>query len=71
MPRGDGTGPLGKGAGTGRCMGGGQGRGGGFRLGPEGYCVCTSCGEKVPHTVGVPCTSIVCPKCGSPMTRAT
>ena len=37
--------------------------------GPEGYCVCPSCGEKLPHKRGVPCLSIKCPKCDTPMER--
>jgi len=65
MPRGDGTGPRGGGGGRGR----GAGRGGPQSAGPGGFCVCPSCGERVPHTRGVPCTSVKCPKCGQPMTR--
>lgn len=37
--------------------------------GPEGYCVCSSCGEKVKHVVGNPCNKQKCPKCGTRMTR--
>jgi hypothetical protein len=71
MPRGDGTGPQGKGPRTGRGMGGqgGRGLGGGYGAGPGGNCVCPKCGEKVTHQVGTPCYEIACPKCGSPMTR--
>jgi hypothetical protein len=73
MPRGDGTGPFGGGPGTGRGMGGGGGRGrmGGNRpgAGPGGYCICPSCGEKVPHQAGSPCYNLTCPKCGSRMVR--
>lgn len=75
MPRGDGTGPMGKGPGTGRGRGMGQGRGMGRMgdnrpgAGPSGFCVCPSCGEKVTHQVGTPCYSIKCPKCGTRMTR--
>ena len=74
MPQGDGTGPLGQGPGTGRGMGRGFGLGRGHRkipsaTGPAGYCVCPSCGHKVPHTAGQPCNQIQCPKCGNPMTR--
>lgn len=56
----------------GRGLGQGGGRGrqpGGFGLGPDGNCVCPSCGEKVPHQRGVPCYEAECPKCGSRMTR--
>ncbi len=46
----------------------GQGRGGPRQgLGPVSFCVCPKCGARVPHTPGVPCTSIKCPKCGTPM----
>jgi hypothetical protein len=75
MPRGDGTGPTGKGPGTGRGKGMGQGRGMGRMsgnrpgAGPSGACVCPSCGAEVPHKVGTPCYSIKCPKCGAKMVR--
>ena len=74
MPRGDGTGPAGAGAGTGtgRGRGGqGQGRMGGNKAGagPSGDCVCSQCGERVPHRVGTPCYKINCPKCGAKMAR--
>ena len=47
------------------------GRSGGDKpgSGPEGNCVCTSCGYTTPHTVGQPCNQRVCPKCGARMTR--
>ncbi len=68
MPNGAGRG-MGRGAGRG--AGGGAGRGFGRRggLGPGGFCVCPSCGEKVPHKPGVPCQTVSCPKCGTPMVR--
>ncbi len=73
MPRGDGTGPLGQGPGTGRGMGqsGGRGRMDGTKpgAGPSGNCVCPSCGTKVPHGRGVPCYNASCPKCGAKMVR--
>ncbi|MBN2032224.1 MAG: hypothetical protein JW836_03030 [Deltaproteobacteria bacterium] len=72
MPRGDGTGPRGQGAGTGRGMGGGRGargRQGGFGAGPGGDCVCPSCGQRATHQTGIPCYEQKCPKCGTPMTR--
>jgi len=49
----------------------GRGRMGGFGLGPGGFCVCTNpnCRFVMPHQRGVPCYSLICPKCGSPMTR--
>ncbi len=83
MPGGDGTGPFGGGPGTGRGMGRGGGRGrmparrnfsgggGGNRpgAGPGGDCICSGCGQRVPHQPGVPCYSVNCPKCGSKMAR--
>lgn len=69
MPRGDGTGPVGRGPGTGGGRGRGGGRMGGFAAGPGGYCICPACGTKVPHQLGVPCNQIKCPKCGMQMTR--
>ena len=75
MPRGDGTGPGGRGPGTGRGegsgQGGGRGRQGGNRpgAGPEGQCVCPGCGEKISHQAGVPCYQVKCPKCGQQMIR--
>lgn len=66
MPFGDGTGPPG-GGGRGRGMG--RGRRGGRGLGPGGYCVCPSCGARVPHKLGAPCYSVSCPKCGTKMVR--
>ncbi len=59
MPQRDGSGSY----------GGGGGRGGGFGGGTGGKCVCTSCSHALPHTRGVPCTQIKCPKCGSLMVR--
>jgi hypothetical protein len=73
MPRGNGTGPLGQGAGTGRGAGRGgrAGRGGGqFAAGPGGECVCPSCGFRGPHIAGQPCNQQNCPKCGTIMTRS-
>lgn len=62
MPGRDGTGPAGPGGGGGRM-------GGPFRAGPEGYCECPKCKTRVKHDRATPCTSMKCPKCGSPMTR--
>ena len=80
MPFGDGTGPLGQGPGTGRglgrCRGGRRrifpARGGSgirFGAGPGGNCICPSCGRRVLHTPGVPCSTIQCPDCGARMVR--
>ena len=78
MPRGDGTGPPGGGgSGTGKRGGGkfwggtGQGKMGGTRpgAGPQGYCVCPSCGARVPHQAGAMCSDLSCPNCGARMVR--
>lgn len=62
---------FGRGRGAGRGQGPGAGRGRGQRggLGPTGNCVCPSCGTKVAHQAGTPCTAVKCPKCGTPMMR--
>jgi predicted Fe-Mo cluster-binding NifX family protein len=73
MPRGFGmgSGRGGGGRGQGRGRGQGAGRmGGAFAAGPGGFCVCPNCGEKAPHAAGQPCIQMVCPKCGTPMTRS-
>lgn len=64
MPNLDGTGPTGAGPRTGRGRGmtrPGQG------LGGSADCICPKCGEKTPHTRGIPCSNTNCPKCGAPM----
>ena len=45
MPNKDGTGPFGQGPIAGREIGR-QGKIGGMRSGPGGYCVCPKCGER-------------------------
>jgi predicted Fe-Mo cluster-binding NifX family protein len=68
MARGSGMGP---GGGRRRGAGSGRGRmGGPLAAGPGGSCVCPQCGEKLPHSVGQPCSQMACPKCGATMTRA-
>ncbi|MDD8016137.1 MAG: hypothetical protein PHX45_10635 [Acidobacteriota bacterium] len=52
------------------ARGGGLGRMGGGGLGVGGSCVCPSCGNRIPHSLGVPCVRVSCPKCGAKMTRA-
>ncbi len=61
MPNRDGTGP----AGRGRGLRGNAGRG----IGAGGYCICPKCGYRIRHTAGVPCTSLKCPKCKTPLVR--
>ena len=58
-----------QGGGRGQGRGGGRGRMGGRGLGPSGYCVCPSCGTKVPHRRGIPCYQTTCPRCGAKMNR--
>jgi predicted Fe-Mo cluster-binding NifX family protein len=72
MPRGFGMGGRrGGGQSQGRGMGRGFGRmGGPAAAGPGGFCICSKCGEKVPHAAGQPCIQVVCPKCGGAMTRS-
>jgi hypothetical protein len=71
MPMKDGRGPRGGDRGMGPAPGAGIGRMGGAKpgSGPSGNCLCQRCGEKVPHTRGVPCSSQACPRCGSALTR--
>jgi hypothetical protein len=64
MPRGDGTGPP-----RSPAERGGRMKGNKPGMGPGGYCVCPSCGEKVSHKVGTPCYNLSCPKCGTRMVR--
>lgn len=62
MPGRNGTGPLGQGKGR------GLGRGI-SNAGPEGMCVCPSCGHEEPHVRGQPCNLKKCSKCNTLMTR--
>jgi hypothetical protein len=71
MPFGNKMGRYESGSGTGQGLGRGRGRGRmcGKGLGPDGNCVCPSCGTVVQHQQGVPCFQLKCPKCGAKMTR--
>jgi len=60
-------GDFGRGEGRGYHQGGGRNKGGSFGVG--GFCVCSKCGEKLPHERGVKCTTLKCPKCGHTMVR--
>ena len=57
------------GGGQGLGRGGGRGRNKGGAFGPGGFCVCSKCGEKIPHQQGVKCTKLRCPKCGHTLVR--
>ncbi|MCU0557421.1 MAG: dinitrogenase iron-molybdenum cofactor biosynthesis protein [Desulfobacterales bacterium] len=62
-------GGMGRGGGRGMGRGGGRRGGGGFGAGPGGDCVCPACGERAPHSPGIPCFEAHCPKCGAAMIR--
>lgn len=59
------------GAGHGRVheTGGGHGKNKGGAFGPDGNCICSKCGTKVPHQRGVKCATVKCPDCGHAMIR--
>lgn len=38
-------------------------------MGAGGACICPKCGEKIPHSRGVPCQEERCPECGAKMLR--
>ena len=57
------------GQGPGFGFGGGRGRNKGGAYGTGGFCICTKCGEKIPHQRGLKCTSLKCPECGHTMIR--
>jgi len=38
--------------------------------GSGGSCLCPNCGIKLPHQQEKPCSTIVCPKCGTRMVKA-
>lgn len=37
--------------------------------GPGGYCICPHCGYTVVHQKGVPCASVLCPRCNTALER--
>lgn len=37
--------------------------------GPGGLCVCPHCGNTVPHRRGIPCSQVLCSRCGHAMVR--
>lgn len=59
----------GQGGGYGSKLGSGRGRNKGGSYGTGGFCICTKCGEKVPHQQGIKCTTLKCPECGHTMIR--
>lgn len=64
---------FGGGGGFGRKsgLGGGKGRmNGSVQTGPNGFCICSNCGTKLPHKQAQPCSNVKCPHCGSAMVRA-
>jgi len=69
MPGKDGTGPF-RQAGRERPWKGRRGRSEKVGCGPSGECLCPSCGRTMAHQPGVPCSSMMCPWCGSEMIRA-
>jgi divalent metal cation (Fe/Co/Zn/Cd) transporter len=38
-------------------------------LGPGGYCIYPNCGHRIKHEIGIPCSSLKCPKCNANLTR--
>lgn len=62
----------GRGGGGGRGAGAGRGPGrmrGSKAAGPNGYCVCPSCGHREPHVAGEPCYQKKFPRCDTQMVR--
>lgn len=53
-----------------RPVGRGLGRGRGRRVAGVDECECPKCGHKVAHTRGIPCSTVKCPKCSTPMRGA-
>ncbi len=79
-PQGTGRRGGGMGAGGGRGQNQSQGqsgqggrgagrKGGTSAAGPAGFCVCSQCGERQPHKLGVPCFEQKCSKCGVALMR--
>jgi len=38
-------------------------------MGPDGFCICPKCGERIEHRKGVPCKKERCPECETKMVR--
>ncbi|HET6461102.1 MAG TPA: hypothetical protein VFG29_09990 [Syntrophales bacterium] len=71
MPKRDGTGPRGQGAGRGQKRGMDMASDSCVRSGAgfSGYCICPNCGLKISHTPAQPCSKETCPECWSRMMR--
>jgi predicted Fe-Mo cluster-binding NifX family protein len=55
----------------GQSQGGGQSGSGAAQSGRSTLCVCPMCGVTVTHPIGVPCSSLTCPVCGSRLVNET
>jgi predicted Fe-Mo cluster-binding NifX family protein len=59
-----------RGGGMGQGSGQGQRRGcagGPVTMDAVNSCLCPTCGHSLPHQRGVPCSQVLCPKCGTAM----
>jgi len=54
----------------GQSQGGGQASAGAAQSGRSTECICPMCQTRVTHPIGVPCTSLTCPVCGSRLVNA-
>lgn len=55
----------------GQAQGGGQAGSGAAQSGRSTLCICPMCGVTVTHPIGVPCSSLNCPVCGSRLVNET
>jgi predicted Fe-Mo cluster-binding NifX family protein len=55
----------------GPAQGGGQAGSGAAQSGRSTLCICPMCGVTVTHPIGVPCSSLNCPVCGSRLVNET
>ncbi|HIJ70596.1 MAG TPA: PDZ domain-containing protein [Planctomycetes bacterium] len=68
---GSGVGPSDAGpAVDGQSQGGGQAGSGAAQSGRSTLCICPMCNVAVTHPIGVPCSSLTCPVCGSRLVNA-
>jgi len=54
----------------GTAQGGGQAGAGAAQSGRSTLCICPMCNTTVTHPIGVPCSSLTCPVCGSRLVNA-